>query len=166
MKHVKLLLLAFLTITFTVGLQAQKKSPAAVAKGTINGADITINYCSPAVKGRKLYGGLIPSGKVWRTGANEATTIEVNKDIMIEGKSLAAGKYAIFTIGAADGWTIIFNKDANQWGAYSYDNSKDALRIDVKAEKTEAFAERMDFKVGEDKVHLMWGDIEVAFAVK
>ncbi|MEL6924067.1 MAG: DUF2911 domain-containing protein [Bacteroidota bacterium] len=172
MKQVKLLLafLAFALIGTSLQAQQDKSkrpSPPAVAKATINGADIVIDYSSPAVKGRKLYGKLIPSGKPWRTGANEATTFEISKDVSIEGKTLSAGKYALFTIGSADEWTIIFNKEASQWGAYGYDADKDALRVKVKPSKAAEFAERMAFKIKDDgMVHLLWGDINVAFAVQ
>ena len=110
---------------------------------------------------------MIPGGgKTWRTGANEATTFEINKDIKVEGKTLPAGKYALFTIGSPDEWTIIFNKNHKQWGNYDYDEGKDALRVKVKPIKAESFAERMAFNIGDDgKVMLVWGDIAVPFMV-
>ena len=109
---------------------AAKPSPAATATGKIGATDVTVNYSSPGVKGRKIFGGLETYGKVWRAGANEATTVEFGKAVMVEGKALPAGKYGFFVIPAESGqWTVIFNKVANQWGAYKYDEKQDALRV-------------------------------------
>ncbi len=105
-------------------------------------------------------------GKVWRTGANEATTFEVNKAVKVEGKELPAGKYALFTIAGDDEWTIIFNKTANQWGAFKYNESDDALRVKVKPSKAPQFAEKMTFNVDKNgTVTLLWGDKKVDFKV-
>ena len=169
MKFIKLFLFAVLTLSTTISLQAQDKSkrpsPPAQAEANVNGTKVLIDYSSPAVKGRKLYGKLIPKKKPWRTGANEATTIELSTDVMIEGQKLAAGKYALFTIGSPDEWTIIFNAEPNQWGAFKYKESKDVLRVKVKPTKGE-FSERMKFSIADDgKVKLNWGDIEVGFLV-
>ena len=106
------------------------------------------------------------AGKVWRTGANEATVFEVSKDVKIEGKDLPAGKYALFTIANEGEWTIIFNKNPKQWGAYDYKESEDALRVKVKPAKAEAFAEKMTFVVDKNgTVSLLWGDRKVDFKV-
>ncbi|MEJ0056156.1 MAG: DUF2911 domain-containing protein [Bacteroidota bacterium] len=94
---------------------ARPSPPAQVSKKTSN-ATVTINYGQPSVKGRKIFGSLEPYGKVWRAGANEATTFEVDKDVKIEGQSLPAGKYGFFAIPDEKEWTIIFNKVPNQWG--------------------------------------------------
>ncbi|RMG72406.1 MAG: DUF2911 domain-containing protein, partial [Bacteroidetes bacterium] len=99
--------------------------------GSIGTAEITINYGSPAAKGRTLWGDLVPYGAVWRTGANEATTFTVSQDVTIEGQTLPAGTYSLFTIPGESDWTIIFNKTAEQWGAYEYDEAADALRVKV-----------------------------------
>ena len=92
---------------------------------------ITINYSRPAVKGRVVWGNLVPYGLTWRAGANENTTIELNKDVKIQGSTLAAGKYSIHMIPSETDWIIIFNKNNNQWGSFSYDESADALRATV-----------------------------------
>ena len=98
-------------VLFSAAVIAQDRpSPAATATGEINGAAITINYSSPGVKGRVIWGGLVPFDKVWRAGANEATTFETSKDIKVEGKNLPAGKYGFFAIPGQTEWTIIFNK--------------------------------------------------------
>lgn len=144
-------------------------SPAAKASETIeSGAVITINYSQPSVKGRTIGKDLEPmEGKVWRTGANKATVFEVSKDVKVEDKALAAGKYALFTIVNGDEWTIIFNKTADQWGAFNYKEADDALRVKVKGDKAKAFSEKMTFVVDKKgKVSLMWGDKQVDFKVK
>ena len=141
--------------------------PATITQKTEDGVTITINYSQPSVKGRTIGKDLEPmDGKVWRTGANEATTFTVDQDVSIEGKNLAAGTYSLFTIHTGDEWTIIFNKVANQWGAFKYDATQDALRVTVPAEKAEAFTEKMTFTVDEDgTIDLMWGDLQAEFNV-
>jgi len=124
MKSFLLLAVSVTTMLFACGQEDKSKraSPPAQAKETISsGATVTINYSQPSVKGRTIGKDLEPMpGKVWRTGANEATTFEVSKAVKIEGKDLPAGKFALFTISGDSEWTIIFNKTANQWGAFSY----------------------------------------------
>lgn len=153
---------------FGVAANAQQAvaSPAQVARGKAGGADITINYGSPAVKGRTIWGELVPYDKVWRAGANEATTFETSKDIRVEGKTLPAGKYAFFTIPGKDKWTLIFNKEAKQWGAYSYKQDKDALRVEVSPRKAGAFNERLAYVVNKDGASLRWADLEVPMAIR
>ncbi len=155
---------------FATTLMAQEKkaaaSPAATATGKIGAATVTINYAQPAVKGREIFGALVPFGEVWRTGANGATSFEVDKDVKIEGKVLKAGKYGFFTIPAKDGeWTIIFNSDSKQWGSYDYSAKKDALRVKVKSSKTDAVTERMTFDVKASEVVLSWEKTKVAFKI-
>ena len=125
------------------------------AEGTINGADITVNYSSPAVKGRKIFGDMIPYGKVWRAGANEATIFETSKDIKVEGKSLPAGKYSIFVIPGESMSTFIFNKQTGQWGT-QYDESQDAIRVEVPSGQTSALTERLTYDVVPDGLELKW----------
>ena len=112
-------------------MRLPKASPCAVVKQTIGLNDVTITYSRPGVKGRKIWGGLVPYGTVWRTGANSATTIQFTEDVLVEGQPLAAGTYSLHTIPGEKEWTLILNKDANQWGSYSYDPAKDALRVKV-----------------------------------
>jgi len=148
--------------------KSKRPSPPAQAKETISsGAVVTIDYSQPSVKGRTIGKDLEPMpGKVWRTGANEATVFEVNKDVKVEGQNLPAGKYALFTIAGDNEWTIIFNKTAKQWGAYDYKESDDALRVKVKPANAESFAEKMTINVGKDgTVTLLWGDRKVDFKV-
>jgi Ni/Co efflux regulator RcnB len=146
---------------------AAKPSPAATTTGKSGDANITLTYAQPAVKGRKVWGELVPFDKVWRTGANDATTIEFSKDVTIEGQALKAGKYALFTIPTEGGeWTFIFNKTAKQWGSYSYKEADDALRVKVKSGKSASFTERMTFEVKDKKVVFSWENLSAAFKVE
>lgn len=141
-------------------------SPKQTASGKAGDADIVVDYGSPAVKGRTIWGDLVPYGKVWRAGANDATTFETSKDIQVEGKTLPAGKYALFAIPEQNEWTIIFNKVAKQWGAYSYKADQDALRVTVKPRKAASFNERLAYQVGNSGLVLQWADLEVPVAIK
>jgi hypothetical protein len=167
----KLFILSMIALFATsISAQNEKKaaaSPAAVATGKIGAATVKISYAQPGVKGREIWGKLVPFGEVWRTGADGATTFEIDKDVKIEGKALKAGKYGLFTIPSKSGeWTIIFNSDAKQWGAYDYSDKKDVLRVKVKSSKTDALVERMTFEVAASEVVLSWEKLKVAFKVK
>ena len=159
--------LLLLGTTFTIEAQNKKpKSPPATATQTLNDLAITIDYNAPSVRGRDVWGNLVPYGKVWRTGANDATTFEVNEDVLINGQPLSAGKYALFTIPNEGEWTFIFNKVASQWGAYKYDAGEDALRITAKTNKVDEFVETMTFKVEEDgTVRFSWENLQTGFSV-
>jgi len=151
------------------GDKSQRPSPPAVAKETLaSGAVVSIDYSQPSIKGRTIGKDLEPmNGKVWRTGANEATIFEVSKAVKVEGKELPAGKYALFTIAGEDEWTIIFNKTWSQWGAYSYKEADDVLRVKVKPAKSKEFVEKMAFDVSKKgKVSLTWGNLQVDFKVE
>lgn len=158
-------------VCVSIHLQAQeakpKASPAATETGKIKQATITIAYSSPAVKDRKIWGGLEPFDKVWRAGANDATTFETDKDIKVEGKPLAAGKYSFFLIPRESGtWTAIFNSEANQWGAYKYNQEKDVLRVDVKTKALPAKQERLVYKITKVGFSLDWDQISVPISIK
>lgn len=148
--------------------KSKRPSPPALVKETTSkGVTISIDYSQPSVKGRTIGKNLEPmDGKVWRTGANEATVFEINKDVKVEGKSLAKGKYGLFTLVNGDEWTIIFNKTWDQEGAWNYKEADDALRVKVKGAKAEAFSEKMTFKINKQgKVTLLWGDRKMEFTV-
>jgi len=112
-------------------LDLPRPSPKATVSQTVGLTDVTITYCRPGVKGRAIWGGLVPYDQVWRTGANEATTITFSDDVTVDGTKLPAGTYGLFTIPGTDAWTVIFNKGAKQWGAYEYKQADDVLRIKV-----------------------------------
>ena len=161
--------LLFLAVLFTslVACGQPPSPPASVTETTNNGVTISIKYSQPGVKGRTIGKDLEPmDGKVWRTGANRATIFEVNKDVKIEGKALAAGKYGLFTLVKGDVWTIIINRIWDQQGAFNYKEAEDALRVEVKAKKADPFSERMTFNIAKNgTVTLLWGDRKVDFRV-
>src|SRR4051812_24926228 len=115
MKNFKKMLSLVALIIVSAAAYAQK-SPAATATGKIGDATITISYSSPSVNGRKIWGGLVPYNKIWRAGANTATSFETDKAIKVEGKDLPAGKYSIYILPTEKEWTIIFNSQVGQWG--------------------------------------------------
>ncbi len=152
MKISKTPLLFLLMMTFSVLAYSQpnlpRKSPKASISYTVGLTDIGIHYSSPAVGDRAIWGELEPWDKVWRAGANEATTIEFSTDAIIEGKPLPKGKYAFFVIPRQTGkWTVIFNKVADQWGAYQYAEAEDALRVDITPKMVKVSEERLNFKI-------------------
>jgi hypothetical protein len=158
--------LVFMLIAdFSYG-QGKSLSPKETVDGTVSGVKTKIVYCRPSARGRKMLGGKDPYGQVWRTGANEATTISFDKNVKIEGKDLPAGTYAFFTIPNENEWTIIFNKTANQFGAFDYNQAQDALRVNVKPTKTKAFVETFTIKPEKDEIVLEWENTHVAFKVK
>jgi Protein of unknown function (DUF2911) len=159
------LALAGVFLTSTIMAQAQA-SPAATAKGTVKGANITINYSSPSVKGRKIWGDLVPYDKVWRAGANEATIFETDKDIKVEGKKLAKGKYSLYAIPGEKEWTIIFNSATGQWGinrdgTTTQDPAKDVLRVMVHAKKSSGFQEKLVYTISAKGFDLIWENVDV-----
>ena len=165
----KIFLLFSLSIIGFTAVQAQDKpmaSPPAEATGTIKGKKITIRYGQPSVKGREIWNKLVPYGQVWRTGANESTSIEFSEDIMVQGKPVPKGKYALFTIPNEKEWTIIINKSI-AWGAYTYKEADDVLRVMAPVKKAKAFTEQMTFAVSKKGViSLMWENVQVDFKVK
>ncbi len=165
-------LLALSVVTFaSLGQDDKSKmpSPPASVTGVIGKTNLNIKYFQPAVKGRKVWdpaGELAPLGKVWRTGANNATTFDIDGDVKIEGKTLAKGKYALFTIPGEKEWVIIFNKKSAQWGAYSYKADDDALRVTVPAGKSATFNERFTIAIENNKtVTLSWENVKVGFNI-
>ncbi len=148
-----------LALTAFVGFAAiaqEKASPAKKAEGTVGDAKITISYSSPAVKGRVIWGDLVPMGQVWRAGADDATTFTTSKDISIQGQKLAAGTYSFFIIPGETESTMIFNKVAKQWGAYTYDAKEDALRVSVPSQQTSTLEERLVYEVKPDGFEIRW----------
>ncbi|WP_295793378.1 DUF2911 domain-containing protein [Mucilaginibacter sp.] len=127
---------------------------------------VTITYSRPSVKDRVIFGGINPYGEVWRTGANAATTISFTENVIFEGHSVPAGTYSLFTIPDKTEWTIILNKTAKQWGAYSYKEKDDLLRVKVKstyrAEKRESFTIQFaDVTTHSADLHLVWDHTSV-----
>lgn len=172
MKIIKLLIIISFIINSTLIL-AQKNpprlSPKAFVGQTIGYTTVSITYGSPGVKERKVWGELVPFGKVWRTGANEATTIEFDNSLFIEGKKIPAGKYSLFTIPNEKEWTIILNKVYDQWGAFKYNKDKDIIRFKVKPIISH-HVERLKFSFEYKEpykaiVNLEWEKLRIPFSI-
>jgi hypothetical protein len=146
--------------------KAARPSPPAQATATVDGKTITIDYSQPSVKGRKIWGELVPYGQVWRAGANETTAFTLSADATVEGKKLPAGKYAFFVIPNEKEWTIIFNKTI-KWGAFSYKQEEDVLRVSVPTKKSKVFAEKLTYTITpKGVVSLAWENSVAEFVVK
>jgi hypothetical protein len=173
-----------------------RPSQKASVMQTIGVTDVTITYSRPGVKGRKIWGDptaaeatttgaatlddsnkrpkdapIVPYGHVWRTGANEATTFAVTDDVLINGQKLPAGTYSLHTIPSKDEWTIIFNKDAGQWGSFSYDEKKDALRVKAKPQIVADNQEWLLYSIpvvtpNSAQVLIRWEKVAVPFTVE
>jgi hypothetical protein len=113
-------------------INAPAASPASTLKQKVGFTDVEIAYSRPSMKGRKIFGGLLPYGEVWRTGANAATKVTFSTPVKFQGTELAAGSYALYSIPGATEWTVIFNQVTGDWGAYSYKEENDALRVKAK----------------------------------
>jgi Protein of unknown function (DUF2911) len=145
-------------------------SQAAEVKQRIALTDITVKYHRPLVNGRKIWGGLVPYGKVWRVGANENTTIEFSDPVSVEGQPLAKGIYGLHMIPNPDSWTVIFSKSNTAWGSYSYKQEEDALRVNVKPRPLAEMKEALEFEFEDLKpestaVTLKWEKLGVPFTV-
>lgn len=145
-------------------------SPNASVTQTVGTTEFSIEYSRPSAKGRKVFGELEPLGQVWRSGANEATTILIPVDVEVEGHALPAGVYALMTIPGEREWSVIFNGQAKQWGAFKYDAGKDVLRVNVMAK--EAPHQEMltysfeDVTADGATVVLHWGTTAVPFRIE
>ncbi len=150
-------------------LPTPQVSPKASISQTIGITDVTITYHRPGVKGRVIWGGLVPYGKIWRVGANENTTISFNDPVKVEGNDLAAGTYGVHMIPTEAQWTIIFSKNFTSWGSFFYKESEDALRITVTPQPAE-FQEWMGFQFDEltnssAVASLRWEKLKVPFRI-
>ena len=155
----------------TVASTKKNLSPQTFAMNMIGDAHIHIDYSSPSINGRIIFGDLLPFGEVWQSGTHKATWFETNKDLLIDNKVLKAGKYELFTIPAKEEWTVIFNTNWDQFGEADYDQKDDVLRFKVKPEYTENAVENLIYKVArlsdsEGKVSLSWENISIGFKLK
>jgi hypothetical protein len=148
--------------------KSKRPSPPMTVSQKIGGTTITINYSQPSVNGRTIGVDLEPMpDKIWRAGANEATVFEVDKDVLVEGKLLPAGKYSFYILQqGGKSWNIIFNKSWNQWGT-NYKEEDDIFRVPVRGAKPPEFVEKLVYSINEDGyVSLFWGDKQINFQVQ
>ena len=174
--YYNIVVLLFALILFTNSSQAQNNkkdlriSPKAAVIQTVGFTEVRIDYSRPGVKKREIWGKLVPYDAVWRAGANEATKITFSTDVTVEGKKLKKGSYSLFAIPGRNDWTIIFNKVADQWGAFEYNESEDALRVKVKTEKA-IWQEWLSYTINKASdtsavIRLEWEKIKVPFKVE
>ncbi|MCJ8211390.1 DUF2911 domain-containing protein [Mucilaginibacter sp. RS28] len=171
LSKVFFLALAGMLMFMTSNAQMQRKSPHQTATGSVAGANVTIVYGSPAVKGREIWGGLVPYDKAWRAGADEATIFETDKDITIQGAKLPAGKYSLFIIPTATEWTVIFNSQTGQWGIKrdgnaNYEEAKNVISVKAKVKKTSDLVENLTYKVDKKGVTISWEHQSAMLAIK
>ena len=143
---------------------SKRKSKNGLTEGVIDGVEIVLEYGRPQVKEREVWGGLVPYDKLWRTGADEATTITLSGPAEVQGNRLDAGTYSVFTIPGEGEWTVIFNSVAEQWGAYKYDAEKDVLRVQATPQEAE-WTEAMEFTLETGAFVLRWENLALPIAV-
>ncbi len=175
MKKYSLVSIIFFSLTFHQELFGQRipaDSPKSLLVQRVGLTDITINYSRPNVKGRKIFGGLIPYHEVWRTGADLPTFITFKDTTFVEGKQnrLLPRKYALYTIPGPDKWIIVFSKDTGLWGAYGYAEKDDALRVEVKSDSSNRFTETFqvdftDLTANTANIVLQWEKTRVGFHI-
>lgn len=173
MKLLSYLLIMLILLGITGCEQSEEEkpqirvSPKAEVMQTVGLTEVKIDYGRPGVKGRVIWGELVPYDKVWRAGANEATKFTFSSDVLINGNPLKAGSYSFFAIPGTDEWTLIFNKVADQWGAFEYNESEDALRIKVTPVQND-FQEWLTFSITRvsdttAEIKLEWENLKVPF---
>lgn len=155
----------------TEGSESTAKSPHTSAMAMVEGAHVHIDYSSPRVRGRVIFGGLVAYDEVWVSGAHKATWLDTNKELLINGEVLKKGKYGLFTIPGKEKWTIIFNKNWDQHGADEYSEDDDVIRVTVTPEELPEVKEELTYTVtkGEDgsgSVSLEWEKVRVSFEFK
>ena len=162
--------MAAIATTAMAQMPGPRASPSAFSNLKFEDSYVKITYCQPQKKGRDVFGGLVPYGKVWRTGANEAPEITLTKDLKLGGQDVKAGTYAFFTIPNKDKWTIILNTDLGQWGAFSYKQEKDLVRFEVSATESSEVVEAFTIKFGEktkkSEMILQWDKTMVSIPIE
>ena len=158
------------SVALAAPVELPRPSPAASVSEKIGIAKVAITYSRPAVKGREIWGALVPYGQVWRLGANDATTLEVSEDAKVAGRDLKAGSYALFAIPAKDKWTVVVNAQAKQWGAYFRDPKKDAFSFEV-TPTSGPHVEWLEFRLHPEsarslRVEMAWEKLRLSFPVE
>lgn len=164
------LALSFASLAGAQQLELPRPSPNAKVTQTVGVTDISVEYSSPAVKGRKIWGGLVPYNEVWRAGANAATKVTFSKDVIVDGKPVPAGSYALFVIPTPAKWTLILSKKTDQFGAFTYKKEDDQLRVDVKPQPI-APRERLAYLVSNfsdttASLDLEWEKVRASLPIK
>ena len=147
-----------------------RPSPMYIATVKYENTYVKVTYCRPHMKGREIFGELVPFGEVWRTGANEATEITFTSDVKISGKRVPAGTYTLFSIPDEDEWTVILNSDLGQWGSYRYNQNHDVIRFKARVTSLEKVYEpfTIEFELNGDNADLamMWDKTKASFTIE
>ncbi len=146
-----LLMFGMISSVSAQDVELPRISPKASVSYTVGMTEVAIHYGAPAVGERKIWGGLVPYDKIWRAGANEATTVSFSTDVNLEGQTVRAGKYSFFLIPGEIEWTVILNKATDLWGAYGYDEEKDEVRFTVEPKMNEGLQERLMYSIHDMK---------------
>lgn len=147
------------------GDDSKRASKNARLEGELGGARVVVTYGRPEVRDRKVWGKLVPYGKVWRTGADEATTVTFDRPVLVEGEKLAAGTYALFTRPGPGTWEVIFNAEPQQWGAYKHDPEKDALRVKA-SPRPHDHTEALTFSIEDGHLVLQWEKLALPIQIE
>jgi hypothetical protein len=163
MKNLKSTLVLLLIVTMSFA----QESPRKQATGKVGEITVAIDYGSPSVKGRSIWGELVPYGKVWRAGANENTTFSFDKDVKIGDANIKAGKYGFFIIPSKnEEWTVILNSKNDAWGAFSYKQEEDVLRMNLKPHFNENNQEMLDYSIRDKEIIIKWAKVKIVIPVQ
>ncbi len=162
----KLLTLTLLLLVSATAIFAQKKEQRASPHETAKANNISVTYGRPYMKGRAIFGALVPYGEVWRTGADEATEITFDKGVVFGDRQVSAGTYTLFTIPGKTEWTIIINKQLKQWGAFKYDKNQDLVRITVAPKQLNDKVEEFTIIPTEGELIMQWENTTVNVPLK
>jgi hypothetical protein len=171
MQRFMLPLAALAISTATMAQDLPKTSPYGEVEQVVGLTTVEVDYSRPSVRGRQIFGGLLPYDKLWRLGANQNTTIEVSGPVVIDGKTLDKGEYSMFAIPGKDSWTIIFNKNTKLWGESDYNEKEDALRVHAKVEPSGEFTETLTFSFDQvmndqARMDIRWEKVRVSLWIK
>ena len=166
-----ILIFTFISIQGFAQINTPAASPSAMLTQTLGLTKITVDYSRPSVKGRKIFGDLVPYAKIWRTGANKITSVKFDDDVLVNGAILKRGSYGLYTIPGKSDWMIIFNSDDKQWGSYGYDIKKDIIRFNVQPIQPQEFTEQMtidfvEFTPKSAFLSIKWESTEVRFKIE
>ena len=158
MKHFSTLLLALVLMASSCTSE-KIASPAKTTDGRIGTVQIEINYGAPSARGREIFGALVPYNEVWRTGANENTTVSFSEPVRILGQDVPSGTYGLFTTPGRDEWMLHLNSEYEEWGAYGYNEQNNILNRIILPKKADSFQDQLLFSIEDMSVRLSWADL-------
>lgn len=153
-------------ITSCTSGDKERPSPLRADSTSFKTGKLWVEYSSPAVRDRVIWGELVPYDSLWRTGANDASVFSTSVDLKIDGQALDSGTYAVFTVPGKDQWKIIFNEHWNQWGTYHYDSTLNALELVVKPTESADFSERMKFYFEDEALKFQWEKLSISLPLE